>query len=127
MKNHFKTMLLGTIVLSILSLNLTAKRNYLKTSIVVSEGTNNYDVSAIYDEKKTEKLIQYIDDNLKPDLIFKYKAQIDEKVTLKDKTTFYFNFLPGNMKIKLVKSENSNTSLIKIKKMCAGLNSVLNR
>ena len=127
MKNYFKTLLLGTIVLGILSLGLTAKHNYSKTSIVVSEGTDNYVVSALYDENKTEKLVQYIDDSLKPDLIFKNKAQIDEKVTLKDKTTFYFHFSPGNMKMILVKRENSNASLIKIKKMSAGLNGVLNR
>lgn len=126
MKNHIKALLTGIIVLSSLSPGVFARRNYSKTSIVVSESVSIYEVSALYDSYRTGKLMRYINDSLKPDLIFKYKERLDEQVTLKDKTTFYMYFLPGKMNIKLIKSENSEASLLKIKKMCAGLNSVLN-
>lgn len=126
MKNQIKALFTGIIVLSSLSPGVFARRNYSKTSIVVSESVSIYEVSALYDPYRTGKLMRYINDSLKPDLIFRYKERLDEQVTLKDKTTFYMYFLPGKMKIKLIKSENSEASLQKIKKMCAGLNSVLN-
>lgn len=127
MKNHLKTILLATIILSTLSLSFTYRHNYFKTTVVISETKSIYVMAAFYDDDKIGRVIQYIDECLKPSLIFKNREQLDEKIILKDKTTFYFQFSPGNMKIKLLKSENSSASLRKIKKMCSGLNSVLNR
>jgi hypothetical protein len=127
MKNHFLIIVLGAVVLSIFSLSFTYKTGYFKTSVVISETETTYHMAAKYDENKKDKAIHYIDQCLKPDLIFKDKEHLDEKIVLKDKTTFYFQFSPGEMKMKFVKSENSNASLMKIKKMCAGLNGVLNR
>jgi len=127
MKNHFPIIMLAAIVLSIFFLSFTYKYSYFKTSVVISETKTTYKLTASYDEDKTEEVVRYIDECLRPDLIFKNRDQLDEKIILRDKTTFYFQFSPGEMKLKLIKSENQDASLMKIKKMCAGLNGVLNR
>jgi hypothetical protein len=127
MKNHFLAIMLVAVVMGILSLSFTYNKANFKTSIVISENETTYNMAAKYDESKTAQLITYVDDCLKPDLLFSNKQQMDEKIILKDRTTFYFRFSPGEIKIKLIKSENTATALIKIKKLCAGLNGVLNR
>jgi hypothetical protein len=83
-------------------------------------------MTASYEQEKTASVVQYMNECIKPDLIFINKVQLEKKVVLKDKTTFYLQYSPGEMKIKLVKSENANASLLKVREICSGLNRVLN-
>ena len=57
---------------------------------------------------------------------FSFKhAETDATITLDDGTKFYMKLLPGELKVKLDKDENSYDSYYEIKSMCDGIKNTL--
>ena len=52
-------------------------------------------------------------------------SQIDGKLALDDRTTFYIKKYPGFLKIKLDKNENSEEAYRRMKAMCEGIKKIL--
>lgn len=91
--------------------------------VSVKESTDEYKFSADFNEKQSKKVQQFMDDFLEQNTF--RNAEIDADITLDDRTKFYIQLHPGEVKIKLNKSENSLESYKKIKKMGEGIKQIL--
>src|SRR5215217_2469894 len=99
-----------------------------RTNITVSEDNNVYRMTAKFDANKTKGIQDYIDQCLeKHGHISFVNSRTDASITLHDKTTFYIKSKPGNLEIKLNKKENAVSSYNKIKKMCEGVKSIIQK
>jgi hypothetical protein len=127
MKFQVLMILLGSIVLSLFFSSFNYHDGYFKTTVVISESNISLKMTATYDDEKDEKVVQYLNRCLKPDFSLENDEHIDRKIILKDKTTFNLQFSPGQVRIELLKAENTNSALLRVKKICAGLGDVLNR
>ncbi len=113
MKKQFPLMMCGLFFLVALS---SCFHRYHHTSISISDSRDVYQLCASYDKNKTHKLQRLLDEDLRDDNEWSFKnSRVDETITLDDRTTFYMRLYPGELKIKLDKSENSEASCQKMK------------
>ena len=96
-------------------------------SISQSESDDGlYQVTAYFNESQTKKLQRYINECIKPNALFgSGNVAFDATTTLDDRTHFYIKFIPGELKIKIDKYQNSAESYDMIKKMGQGVKEVL--
>jgi hypothetical protein len=95
-------------------------------SITVSENEDTYKFSAYYNAENTRKVVQYINDCIKPNSLAKSENDyFDASTSLADHTQFHIKEYPGELKIKLDKRENPPASYYRIKKMCEGIKGLL--
>lgn len=113
MKKQFLLMMCCLFFLAVLS---SCFHRHHHTSISISDSRNIYQLYASYDKNKTHKLQRLLDEDLRDDNDWSFKNErVDETITLDDRTTFYMRLYPGELKIKLDKSENSEESCQKMK------------
>jgi hypothetical protein len=122
MKKHFIYTLPGFIFLVVLS---SCFHNH-NISITVSDDEDEYEMDALYRKNQTHKVRAYLNEHLlnKSVVSFKNKS-MDEEITLDDNTTFYINSYPGELRIKIDKTENSAESFEKVKQVCEDLKDIL--
>lgn len=95
-------------------------------SIHVSESSHDYKFLAHYDKSKTRDVDEYMDDEIGRNSNMSFvNSQIDGKISLDDRTTFYIKKSPGHLQINFDKDENSTASYREIKKMAEGLKEVM--
>ncbi|TCC94367.1 hypothetical protein EZ428_06240 [Pedobacter frigiditerrae] len=95
-------------------------------SIGVKSTDAGYSFEASYPEKKTEKVVAYLEKTLGDDKIFTAPSDIkDEEVALGDSVKFYLKSSPGNIEIDFKKQHNSEASYVKLVNMCKGVKEVL--
>lgn len=94
-------------------------RNH-NTAVYVSDDETEYEISVSYEKKKARKLLRYLKHQLQDDHNFQTVkiTSVDKKITLNDKTRFYLYSYPGELEIKIDKSENSEASFIRIRNIC---------
>jgi hypothetical protein len=122
MKKHFIYTLPGFIFLVVLS---SCFHNH-NISISISDDEDEYEMDASYRKNQTYKVRAYLNEHLlnKSSVSFKSKS-MDEEITLDDNTTFYINSYPGELRIKIDKTENSDESFEKIRQVCEDLKDIL--
>ena len=83
-------------------------------------------MDASYRKTQTHKVRAYLNEHLlnKSVVSFKNKS-MDEEITLDDNTTFYINSYPGELRIKIDKTENSDESFEKVRQVCEDLKDIL--
>jgi len=95
-------------------------------SISVKSTDADYSFEASYPEKKTEKVVAYLEKTLGDDKIFTAPSDIkDEEVALGDSVKFYLKSSPGNLEIDFKKQHNSEAAYAKLVEMCKGVKEVL--
>lgn len=95
-------------------------------SIQYSESHESYSMDAWFNENRTRAVEEYMDDQIgKRNHISFANSQIDGRVGLDDRTTFFIKKFTGHLKIKLDKRENSADSYREIKNMCEGIKEVV--
>ena len=97
-----------------------------RNEIKVSESPNYYSMDAWFHEYRTEDVEEYMDDKIgRENNISFLHRRIDGRLTLDDHTTFFIQKIPGHIRIRLDKKQNSRDSYRKIKSLCEGITSVL--
>jgi len=83
-------------------------------------------MSAYYEKSKTREVQKCIDKYLGSNHNVSFEnAETDATIMLDDKTKFYIKSLPGELKIKLDKEENSFESYKEIKEMCSAIKTAI--
>jgi len=96
------------------------------TSISIKESENIYKMTAYFPENKTARVKSYINSFISQgDFFTPGNDPVDITADLKDNTKFHIKSKSGKLLIELKKSENSEASLERIKKMCEGIKKVL--
>lgn len=95
-------------------------------SISVKNNEAGYNFEATYPERKTEKVVAYLEKELQNDELFTASSDIKNMdVVLADSTRFYLKSEPGFIVIDFKKQKNSFSSYQKMEKVCAGLKELL--
>ena len=123
MKKRFILKISG---LSFIAVFSSCLRSHHHTSVSISDSQDVYQMCAWYDKNKTRKVQRLLDEDLKDhnDMSFK-NAKVDAMITLDDRTTFYMRLFPGELQIKLDKTENSGESCLKMKEVCEDIKDLL--
>ncbi len=123
MKKHFIQTLPGMIFLVLLS---SCFHNHNVSSISISEDDDEYEMDASYRKSKTHQVRVYLNEYLldNSSVLVKNKP-VKKEIILDDNTTFYLDANPGELRIKIDKSDNSEASCEKIRVVCEGLKEIL--
>ena len=122
MKKHFIYTLPGFIFLVVLS---SCFHNH-NISISVSDDEDEYEMDASYRKNQTHRVRAYLNEHLLNKSVVSFKNRsMDEEITLDDNTTFYINSYPGELRIKIDKTENSDESFEKVRQVCEDLKDIL--
>ncbi|WP_152969711.1 hypothetical protein [Pedobacter sp. Hv1] len=95
-------------------------------SISVKNNDAGYNFEATYPERKTDKVVAYLEKALQDDQLFTASSDIKNvNVVLSDSTAFYLKAEPGFIVIDFKKQMNSFTSYKKMEEVCLGLKELL--
>jgi hypothetical protein len=123
MKKQFPLMLCGLFLLAVFSSCLWRHHH---SSVSISDSPDVYQIYASYDKSKTHKLQRLLDEDLRNDEDLSFRnAKVDAMITLEDRTTFYMQLFPGELKIKFDKTENSGEAYMKMKDICEDIKDLL--
>ena len=96
------------------------------TSVTISDSGDDYEMYASFDVNKTRKIQRLLDRELNLDLGSSGRnVHVDANITLDDQTTFYMRAVPGRLRIRFDKSENSGESWEKIHEVCEEIKEAL--
>ena len=96
------------------------------TSIRIDDSKNVYQLTAYFPQEKAASVKRYINSWLSEgDLFTPNNDHVDVTAELKDHTRFHLKSGSGKIRIEFRKSENSDDSYERIKKMCEGIKKVL--
>jgi hypothetical protein len=121
MKKHFISVVLGLMVLVFLS---SCFHNH-DISISVSDDEDEYEMEASYQKNKTHAVQVYLDDHLLNNRASSKRRWRNEEITLDDNTKIYLRSYPGELSIKIDKTENSEESYDKVRQACEELKEIL--
>lgn len=90
-----------------------------KTSLSISDNNETYKITASFDKKNNKAVQRVLHRFIKPNNIFGGEGNVtyDGTIKLGDETSFDIKFFPGELKIKMDKTKNSEASYNKMKKM----------
>lgn len=95
-------------------------------SISVSDDEDEYEMDADYQKRKTHAVQVYLNDHLlNGEVKLRRNDHVSREITLDDNTTFYINTHPGNLQIKIDKTENSEESCERVRRACDDLKEIL--
>ncbi len=122
MKKYFISTLPGFIFLIMMS---SCFHNH-NISISISDDDDAYQMEASYRRDQTHEVRTYLNEHLLKNSSVSFKSKsMDEEITLEDNRKFYINSQPGELKIKVDKTENSGESCERIKEVCEDLKNLL--
>ncbi|WP_031527128.1 hypothetical protein [Dyadobacter crusticola] len=114
------------LLLLLSALALSCNRGHddnLRIKVVDSDDTFEY--SATFDPGRSVAVERFINSQIAP-VHITADGDMEVTTTLSDKTIFDYEASPGKLTITLDKDRNSKTSYYRIKRMCEGLNRVIN-
>jgi hypothetical protein len=95
-------------------------------SVSISDDEDEYEMEANYKRSQTHAVQVYLNDHLLTgNMKLSRNDQVDEEITLDDKTTFYINSNPGSLQIKIDKTENTEEQCERIRQACEDLKEIL--
>jgi hypothetical protein len=95
-------------------------------NITYSENDQYYSMIANFAKNKTRTVEKYMDYKLgRSSNISFINSTVEGKIALDDHTSFYIKKIPGHIKIKLDKNENSAEAYSRVKAMCQGIKKVV--
>ena len=98
------------------------------TSVTISDSGDEYEMYASYDIDKARKIQRLLDRELNVDIGRSGRhTHVDATITLDDRTTFYMQAFPGELKINFDKTRNSEDSWIRIQDVCEEIKEALER
>lgn len=121
MKKYFISVVLGLMLLVFLS---SCFHDH-DICISVSDDEDEYEMEASYKKNQTHAVQGYLDEHFFNSRSSSNSRWRNEEITLDDKTTFYINTRPGELRIKFDKTENSEESYEKVRQACEELKEIL--
>jgi hypothetical protein len=106
---------------------VAANFNSTRTTIVIKESSDTYQLTATFDITKTQNVRSYINNCLAPELVFTTSNDIDQDIRLHDHTKFHLESSEGKLLIKADIHRNSSASIQRIRMICRGINNVINK
>ncbi|HWZ14077.1 MAG TPA: hypothetical protein VNW95_02480 [Mucilaginibacter sp.] len=129
MKTSFYLTAFCLVSLSIFLLYAKMGNNTGSIAITASDTDNTYKFTASFDPNATPRVLYYINKSIEPtgsgDYFNVTSKRIDVTTRLNDQTEFYIKESPGELKVVLDKRKNSQTSALRIKRMCEGIKNLL--
>ena len=122
MKKYLLPIVLSSVILVAMS---SCFHNH-NSLISISDDEDEYEMEADYSRSQAHAVRVYLNDHLlNGEIKLKRNKQVDQEITLEDKTTFYINSNSGSLHIKIDKSENSQASCERIRVACEDLKEIL--
>jgi hypothetical protein len=95
-------------------------------SISISDDDDEYEMDADYHRSKAHAVQVYLNDHLLDGKIkIRHNDHINKELTLDDNTTLYISSNPGNLQIKIDKTENSEASCERVRQACEDIKEIL--
>ena len=95
-------------------------------SISVSDDEDEYEMDASFQNRKTHAVQVYLNDHLlTSNSKWRNGDEVEKEITLDDNTNFSINASPGELRIRIDKTENSEESCEKIRRACEDLKEIL--
>ena len=95
-------------------------------SVSINDDEDEYEMDASFQRKQTHAVQVYLNDNL---LVngseWHRNDEVEKEITLDDNTTFYIDASPGELRIKIDKTENSEQSCEKLRQVCEDIKDLL--
>ncbi|NWJ51029.1 MAG: hypothetical protein HXX14_09190 [Bacteroidetes bacterium] len=95
------------------------------TSFSITETDYTFQLSANYAKDKTPNVMKHFNDCIKPTHVSRDNYKPDTTLILQDRTEFSIKCSPGKFKLYLDKRKNSMASLVRTKKICKELKTVI--
>ena len=96
------------------------------TSISTWDSGDEYGMNAYYSKKKTRKVQRLLNRCLEENCNISFtRTPVDEDITLDDRTRFYLHSYPGELEIRIDKTENSGESFARIQELCEDIKELL--
>ncbi len=123
MKNYLVSVFLGLIMIAGMSSCFHHRHDM---SISVSDDEDEYEMDADYRRNKSHAVQVYLNDHLLSNSSVSIdNGFVDDEITLDDKTTFYINSNPGELRIRINKNENSEESCERVRQICEELKQII--
>ena len=95
-------------------------------SISVSDDEDEYEMDADYRRNQSHAVQVYLNNHLLSNSGVSIRnGFVDDEIILDDKTTFYINSNPGELSIRIDKTENSEEQCERIRQACEDLKEIL--
>ena len=121
-----KNLLLTLAALALLSYLAFHFANRNDINLEVSENESELNISAEFPNEKTPVVKNYLKKELELSKnISTINNKIEENISLEDGTFFYMKLAEGRLKIEMERKRNSQTAYKRLKKLFAGLKTVL--
>jgi hypothetical protein len=98
-----------------------------RTSVSITDSDAVYELTASYSAYKIPKVQSFVNETMKPTVVFKsVDDSFTKTIALDDKTTLVMTTSSGKLRMKLDKRENANASYAKVKELFEGVKGALN-
>jgi len=102
------------------------RHHHHDTSITILDSGDDYELYASFDRNKTRKIQRLLNEELNVDIGRSGRhTHVDATITLDDRTTFYMQAFPGELRINFDKTRNSEDSWIRIQDVCEDIKDAL--
>ncbi|QNK61494.1 hypothetical protein H7F33_13080 [Pedobacter sp. PAMC26386] len=125
MKKNTLTAKVLVFFLSLAFIYTGCKNSSSKTSVVVNETRDQYQLAIDYDKTKTDSVEHYLSRFIGQDAIFTPEHTSAIHITMADQTIFDVKSTPGEFRLTFDKSKNSSTALNRIKTINKELEPIL--
>lgn len=96
------------------------------TSVRVNDSKEHYEFVAKFPAEKTNRVEKFINKTTSPLTLYgPGNDEVDADTKLDDNTSFHIKSGNGRLNIRLNKTQNSEESLERVKKMCEGIKEIL--
>ena len=117
--------LIALIALACITL-LSCHHHRRDITISYNDADGYYSMNAYFDRRKIREAERYMDRMLGDVSNMSFvNSRIDGTIALEDHTIFYIKKLPGHIKIRLNKYENTKEAYERVREMCEGFKDVL--
>lgn len=88
-----------------------------RTSVVVTDEDNTYQLVADYNAEQSPRVMQYLNEELRPEPALSATQALATRLTLRDHTRLTIQAAPGRLRLTLDKQANSAASLAHIRQL----------
>lgn len=121
-----KKYILLAIIAASMAISLSSCFHDNNLSISVSDDEDEYEMDASFQNRKTHAVQVYVNDHLLTSSSkWRNGDEVEKEITLDDNTNFSINASPGELRINIDKTKNSEQSCEKIKQACEDIKDLL--
>jgi len=113
-------------LIALACITMLSCHHHRNVTISYNDGDGYYTMDAYFNNRKTREVERYMDRMLGDVSNMSFvNSRINGRIALEDHTIFYIKKLPGHLKIRLNKYENSEEAYERVREMCEGIEDVI--